>query len=90
MPKFNAKKKSKRRISWILDRSQLPTAMYPHRALEKGKREVRNSCGLCFERIQKEYCSRVSTMAEQIRQNEAKESEREPKGIKKEPKDSEK
>ena len=29
--------------------SQLPTAIYQHRALEKGKREVRNSCGLCFE-----------------------------------------
>ena len=49
--------------------------MYPHRALEKGKREVKNSFGSCFERIQKEYCSRVGTMAEQTRQNEAKEKQ---------------
>ena len=49
--------------------------MYPHRALEKGKREVKNSFGSCLERIQKEYCSRVGTMAEQTRQNEAKEKQ---------------
>ena len=35
--------------------SQLPTAIFPHRALEKRKREVKTSFGLCFEWIQKDY-----------------------------------
>ena len=35
--------------------SQLPTAIYPHRALEKRKPEVKTSFGLCFEWIQKDY-----------------------------------
>ena len=42
-------------FSSILDRSQLPTAIFPHRALEKRKREVKTSFGLCFEWIQKDY-----------------------------------
>ena len=39
----------------FLDRSQLPTAIFPHWALEKRKREVKTSFGLCFEWIQKDY-----------------------------------
>ena len=39
----------------FLARSQLPTAIFPHRALEKRKREVKTSFGLCFEWIQKDY-----------------------------------
>ena len=35
--------------------SQLPAAIFPHRALEKRKREVKTSFGLCFEWIQKDY-----------------------------------
>ena len=61
MAKINAenlwwKKKGKSRF-WdhFLARSQLPTAIFPHRALEKRKREVKTSFGLCFEWIQKDY-----------------------------------
>ena len=44
------------KVFWIiLGRSQLPTAIFPHRALEKRKREVKTSFGLCFEWIQKDY-----------------------------------
>ena len=58
MPKFDTKKiKTNQRKDFlcILDRSQLPTAIFPHRALEKRKREVKTSFGLCFEWIQKDY-----------------------------------
>ena len=40
----------------FLARSQLPTAIYPHQALEKRIPEIKNSFGLCFEWIQREYC----------------------------------
>ena len=60
MAKINAEiwcwKICKRRfLDHFLDRSQLPTAIFPHRALEKRKREVKTSFGLCFEWIQKDY-----------------------------------
>ena len=42
--------------------SQLPTAIFPHRALEKRKREVKTSFGLCFEWIQKDYNRNCSKM----------------------------
>ena len=56
MLKFGAEKKANADFEiTFLDRSQLPTAIFPHRALEKRKREVKTSFGLCFEWIQKDY-----------------------------------
>ena len=59
MQKIDAKKvlegKNLKSVWIILGRSQLPTAIFPHRALEKRKREVKTSFGLCFEWIQKDY-----------------------------------